>query len=247
MEGTAMDCKQVIARLRAQANPKNVAGMARFGINPENTLGLSMPFLRKLAKELGKDHALAQELWASGIHEARILAGLVDDPLQVTERQMDAWIKEFDSWDVCDQVCCFLFDRTPYAYSKPAEWSRREKEFEKRAAFSLIAAVAWHDKKAPDEKVAKFIPMIISEAGDPRNYVKKAVSWALRNIGKRSTKLHKAAISAAERMMADSEVLARKGDREGARAARWVASDTLRDLKSPASLRRLSKVKKSGD
>jgi 3-methyladenine DNA glycosylase AlkD len=238
-----MDCQQVIARLRAQANPKNVAGMARFGINPENTLGVSIPFLRKLAKEIGKDHALAQELWASGIHEARILAGFVDDPLQVTERQMDAWINEFDSWDVCDQVCCFLFDKTPHAYSKAAEWSSREREFEKRAAFSLMAGVAWHDTNAPDDKVAKFLPIIRREAGDERNFVKKAVSWALRTIGKRNEGLCRLATRTVEQIQADAATMKRKGDTKSAKAAQWVASDALRDWQSPATKKRFAKLK----
>lgn len=223
-----MDCAEILARLRALANPENVAGMARFGINPEHTLGIAIPVLRKLAKEAGRDHALAQELWASGIHEARILAAFVDDPRRVTPEQMDAWVEEFDSWDVCDQVCCNLFDRTPWAYQKAAAWSAREEEFVKRAGFALMAALAWHDKKAPDDALAAFLPLIQREAGDGRNYVKKAVNWALRQIGKRSQHLNALAVQAAqETAQTDSK------------AARWVAADALRELTSAAVQGRL--------
>jgi len=223
-----MDCAEILTRLRAQANPDSVAGMARYGINPQNTLGISIPALRKLAKEAGRDHALAQELWASGIHEARILAALVDDPRRVTPEQMDAWVEEFDSWDVCDQVCCNLFDRTPWAYEKAAAWSAREEEFVKRAGFALMAALAWHDKKSPDSALEAFLPLIQREAGDGRNYVKKAVNWALRQIGKRSRQLNALAVQAAQEMaQADSK------------AARWVAADALRELTSAAVQGRL--------
>jgi len=239
-----MRYEDVIRKLKAKANPKNVAGMARFGINPEHTLGLSIPFLRGLAKELGKDHGLAQKLWDSRIHEARILAGFIDDPLRVTAKQMDAWVLDFDSWDVCDQVCCFLFDRTPHAYSKALEWSGREREFEKRAGFTLMAALAWHDKKAPDGKLAAFLPVIRQEAADGRNYVKKAVNWALRNIGKRNTGLNRLAIRTAREILRDADRFAEAGDKVGAKAARWVASDALRELTGPAVAKRLAKKEK---
>jgi 3-methyladenine DNA glycosylase AlkD len=223
-----MDCTEILARLRAQANPENVAGMARYGINPENTLGISIPVLRKLAKEAGRDHALAQELWASGLHEARILAAFVDDPRQVTPEQMDAWTQDFDSWDVCDQVCCNLFDRTPWAYEKAAAWSERSEEFVKRAGFALMAALAWHDKRAPDGALESFLPLIRREAGDGRNYVKKAVNWALRMIGKRSRYLNALAVQTAQEIA-----------RSDSKAARWVAADALRELTSAAVQGRL--------
>lgn len=224
-----MDCAEIVARLRALANPENVAGMARFGINPENTLGISIPTLRKLAKEAGRDHDLAQQLWATGLHEARILAAFVDDPRRVTPEQMEAWVQEFDSWDVCDQVCCNLFDRTPWAYEKAAAWSARSAEYVKRAGFALMAALAWHDKKAPDSALAAFLPLIQREAGDGRNYVKKAVNWALRQIGKRSRPLNALAVQTAQEL-AQSE----------SKAARWVASDALRELTSAAVQERLA-------
>jgi 3-methyladenine DNA glycosylase AlkD len=195
--------------------------MARFGINPENTLGISIPPLRTLAKEIGKDHDLAQALWATGIHEARILAAFVDDPRQVTEGQMESWVADFDSWDVCDQVCGNLFDRTPFAYEKAVEWSGREEEFVRRAAFALMAYLAVHDKKADDAKFEPFFPLIIGASTDERNFVKKAVNWALRQIGKRSRYLHERAIE-----------VAREISKIESKAARWIAADALKELES---------------
>jgi 3-methyladenine DNA glycosylase AlkD len=223
-----MEYTEILARLRSLANPDNVAGMARYGINPENTLGISIPVLRKLAKEAGRDHALAQQLWGSGLHEARILAAFVDDPRQVTPEQMEAWVETFDSWDVCDQVCCNLFDRTPWAYGKAAAWSGRSEEFVKRAGFALMAALAWHDKKAPDSALEAFLPLIQQEAGDGRNYVKKAVSWALRHIGKRNRHLNAMAVQTAQQMQ-----------QANSKAARWVAAEALRELTSAAIQERL--------
>lgn len=210
------------------ANPANVAGMARYGINPENTLGISIPALRSMAKETGSSHELAQELWASGIHEARILAALIDDPQQVTEAQMEQWVVGFDSWDVCDQVCGNLFDRTPLAYQKALEWSNREEEFVKRAGFALMAWLAVHDKKARDEQFEIFFPAILRESIDGRNYVRKAVNWALRNIGKRNRSLNQRAIETARHIA-----------RLDSKAARWIASDALNELASPAIQGRL--------
>ncbi len=175
--------------------------MARFGIATDRALGgSSIPYLRWLAKRLGKDHRLAAELWASRIHEARILAGLVDDPAAVTEEQMEAWAAEFDSWDVVDGVCGSLFDKTPFAYGKTVEWSSRREEFVKRAAFALMAMLALHDKQAEDRSFEVFLPIIERESGDPRNLVRKAVNWALRQIGKRNLALNAKAIATAVRI-----------------------------------------------
>jgi 3-methyladenine DNA glycosylase AlkD len=228
--GAGMTVTKVVAELRARANPANVAGMARYGINPENTLGVSIPSLRAMAKRIGRDHALARELWASGIHEARVLAGLVDDPAAVTAAQLERWAKDFDSWDVCDGVCSNLFDRTPYAWDKAVAWSARSREFVKRAGFVLMAALAVHDKTAPDERFKNFLPLIEREAVDERNFVKKAVNWALRQIGKRNRALNRDAIAAAKRI--------RKVD---SRSARWIAADALRELESDAVRQRLNK------
>lgn len=209
----------ILGELRQQSNPTNVAGMARFGINPEGTLGISIPVLRKMAKMHRKNHELALELWKSGIHEARILAGMIDDPAKVTPQQMDAWASDFDSWDVCDQVCMNLFDKTPYAYAKAIEWSDNEKTFIKRAGFALMASLAFHDKTAPDEQFESFFPIILRESTDERNFVKKAVNWALRQIGKRNPALQSRAIEVAGQM-AQLE----------SKAARWNARDTIREL-----------------
>jgi len=222
--------REIVAELESQANPENVAGMARYGINAKNTLGVSIPRLRAMAKRIGTDHALALELWASGIHEARMLAGFIDDPAMVTETQIERWAKDFDSWDVCDQVCSNLFDRTPFAAAKAVEWSEREEEFVKRAGFVLMAALAVHDKNAPDVRFRGFLPLIAREAADERNFVKKAVNWALRQIGKRNRPLNAAAIASAKRI--------RKMD---SKAARWIAADALRELESDAVQGRLAR------
>jgi 3-methyladenine DNA glycosylase AlkD len=220
--------KEIIRRLRSLADPKAVEGMARYGINSANTLGVSIPKLRKLAKETGKDHALALEVWATGIHEARMLAAMVDEPELVGEAQMDVWAEAFDSWDVCDQVCSNLFDKTPFAHKKAVEWSARDEEFVKRAGFTLMACLAVHDKNAGDEAFRRFLPLIEKESCDDRNYVRKAVNWALRQIGKRNLELNKKAIEAAENIA-----------RIDSKPARWVASDALRELRSVAVQERL--------
>jgi 3-methyladenine DNA glycosylase AlkD len=226
-----MGCADLIRRLKSLSNPKNVEGMSRFGINPRNALGVSIPDLRDLAKDTGKSHRLAQDLWSSGIHEARILAAMLDEPDRVTEKQMDSWIKDFDSWDVCDQVCMNLFDRTPFAFGKAIEWSSRKPEFEKRAGFSLMACLAVHDKKSRDSDFIKFFPAIKAAATDERNYVKKTVNWALRQIGKRKMSLNKMAVKTAAEML-----------KTQSKSARWVASDAMRELTSSAVLARLKKL-----
>ncbi len=205
------------------ANPRNVEGMARYGISTANTLGVPVAALRMLARRAGHDHALAQQLWESGIHEARILAALVDEPARVTRRQMDRWAAAFDSWDVVDGVCSNLFDKTPYAYQKALRWSASRREYVKRAGFSLMAALASHDQGASDAVFLRFLPVVVRESGDDRNYVKKAVNWALRQIGKRNRRLNRAAIAAAERVLAT-----------GTRPGRWIARDALRELRSGA-------------
>jgi 3-methyladenine DNA glycosylase AlkD len=219
--------KQVMTRLRRMANPANAAGMARFGINSRRTLGIAIPTLRKLARELGSDHVLAQKLWASGIHEARILASFIDQPRQVTAAQMDRWVKAFDSWDVCDQVCG-LFERTPWAGKKIRAWAADEREYVKRAAFAMIAGLAVHHEAAHDHVFEPFLRMIRRGATDERNFVKKAVNWALRSIGKRNRRLNRRAIA-----------VARGIGRLNSPAARWVAAAALRELTSTAVQRRL--------
>jgi 3-methyladenine DNA glycosylase AlkD len=218
----------VIDRLMSLRNEKNIAGMARFGINSQNTLGISVNVLRGIAREIGRDHELALGLWASTIHEARILASLVDVPPQVTPAQVEAWVNDFDSWDVCDQCCSNLFARTDFAFQKAREWAKQEKEFVKRAGFVMIAALTVKDKRSPDEAFEQFFGLIRGEAGDQRNYVKKALNWALRQIGKRNPALNLKAIA-----------LARQIQRDNTPSGRWIASDALRELQSPAVQARL--------
>ena len=223
-----MHGQEVIARLKAMESPHDREGMARFGIATERALGIRVSELRKIARDIGRNHDLAAELWVSGIHEARILATMVDDPRLVTESQMEAWAADFNSWDLVDQCCGNLFDKTPHAYAKAVSWSARDETFVKRAAFSLMACLAVHDKQAPDADLAAFLPLIEREAEDGRNYVKKAVNWALRQIGKRNPNLNDLSIRTAR-------AIARKPSR----TARWVASDALRELQSDAVRRRL--------
>ena len=225
-----MTYEETIEYIKSHGSPENVVGMARFGINANNTYGVSMPTLRGMAKQLRKNHTLAEQLWASGIHEARILAGLIDDPAQVTEEQMERWVLDFDSWDVCDQVCSNLFGKTPYAFRKAVEWSARSEEFVKRAGFVLMTQLAVHNKKAPDEEFERFLPIIIRESSDDRNFVRKAVNWALRQIGKRNHHLNELAIRTAEEIR-------QKGDK----ASRWIASDALRELTGEIAQRRLGR------
>jgi 3-methyladenine DNA glycosylase AlkD len=220
--------KGVIAELRSKADPGAAKGMARFGISSENALGVSMPVLRRMAKGLGKDHGIAAGLWKSGIHEARVLAALVDEPLKVTESQMERWVKDFDSWDVCDGCCGNLFDRTPFAYRKAVEWSTRKEEYVKRAGYVLMAELAVHDKDASDEMFLRFFENIIEGSTDSRNFVRKAVNWALRQIGKRNLDLNKAA-----------DELAQMISRIDSPSARWIASDALRELRSDTIQRKL--------
>ena len=220
--------KDVLDRLQSKAQPEQLKGMAKYGMAVEQRLGVSVPDMRKLAKEIGKDHKLALDLWRTGIAEARIVAAMVDEPAKLTEEQMEGWVKGIDSWDVCDQVCMNLFEKNQLAWKKIIDWSEREEEFVKRTAFSLIACLAWHDKKASDEKFIELLPVIIRGATDERNFVKKAVNWALRNIGKRNLNLNRAAINTAKEIQ-----------RLDSKAARWVAADALRELESDAIQSRL--------
>jgi 3-methyladenine DNA glycosylase AlkD len=222
--------EDVLEKLKKQARPDQLEGMARFGMTVEQRMGVSIPDLRKLAKQLGQDNELALELWKTGIAESKILASMIDDPNKLTEEQLEDWVKDIDSWDVCDQVCMNLFEKNPLAWKKIIDWSSREEEFVKRTAFSLIACLAWHDKKASDEKLIELFPVIVRGATDERNFVRKAVNWALRNIGKRNLNLNEAAINTAKEIQGlDSK------------AARWIASDALRELQSEAIQTRLKR------
>lgn len=224
-----MHYEEVIALLKSQSNPRNVEGMRRFGINSRNAFGLSVPQIQRIAKKIGKDHGLAERLWASNIFEARAVAAMIDDPRLVTEEQMESWVRDFDSWALCDGTCS-LFDKTPFAYQKALEWSDRDEEFVKRAGFALMAELAVHDKAALDEKFLQFLPVIKREATDERNFVRKAVNWALRQIGKRNLMLNSSAIKTAEEIA-----------KMDSRSARWIASDALRELRSEVVLTRLGR------
>jgi 3-methyladenine DNA glycosylase AlkD len=224
------NCARALRELRALGEQRNIDGMARFGIRAKVVYGVAKPEMDELARRIGKNHGLALELWATGVHDARILAGLIDEPGQVSAPQMERWVRDFDNWDVCDGTCCHLFVFAAPAWSKAVEWSRRKKEFEKRAGFALMAYLAYRDKSAPDAKYRRLFTMIRREARDERNFVRKAVNWALRQIGKRNLKLNRAAIQEAAKI-----------HKIDSRAARWIAADALRELKSAAVQKRLQR------
>lgn len=217
-----------MSQLRSFSDPAIIAGMPRYGINTDKALGVSNTHMNKIAGRIGTDHALALELWDTGIHEARMIAAIIDDPARVSGEQMDRWAADFYSWDMCDQCCMKLFDRTEIAYVKCFEWARDEREFVKRAAFANIASLALHDKKAPDEQFRQFFPVIVRESTDKRNMVKKAVNWALRQIGKRNTTMNSEAIVVARELLESDSA-----------SARWIARDALKELEGEAVQRRL--------
>ncbi len=220
----------VLEELKGHANPHNLAGMGRYGIRVDKALGVPMPVIRGMAKRIGRNHELAQSIWDSGIHEARILAPLIDDPAKVTKAQMESWVIEVDSWDVCDQLCSNLFDKTVHAYKAARAWATRDEVFVRRAGFVLMAALAVHDKKAEDAPFLEFLDLVSEGSTDDRNFVKKSVNWALRQIGKRNLSLHDAAIRTAVVI-----------DKSESSTARWIAKDALRELRSEAVLARLQR------
>ncbi|MCF6321666.1 MAG: DNA alkylation repair protein [Rhizobiaceae bacterium] len=220
--------EQALKKLRHHCVPQNRAGMARFGIEIEKALGVSMPNIRQVGKEITPDHDLAEQLWQSEIHEARILASLVDRPKWVKRSQMDRWAADFNSWDLCDQVCGNLFDRSPFAHEKIIKWATQDKEFVKRAAFATIAWRAVHDKKIDDQSFIEYFTLIETASCDERNFVKKAVNWALRQIGKRSSFLYHPALSVAARLAVSTD-----------KSARWIGKNAEKELKSVAIRKRL--------
>lgn len=231
---TGMTVAEILKKLESLGSPENVAGMKRYAIDTPSVFGVTSPVLKQLARDIKKQthdrHLLAQQLWDTGNYEGRVIAFLIDDPKRVTNEQMEAWAAGFDNWATVDGTCSYLFCRTPHAYAKAFEWADRDEEFVKRAAFSLMAYLTVHDKKADDEKFAAFLPVIESHSDDERNFVKKAVNWALRQIGKRSMYLNKLAIETAERVKA-----------QNSKPARWIASDALRELRSEKVQERLQK------
>ena len=221
---------EVMELLKTKAKKDQLQGMARFAIVGDQRLGVSVPDMRKIAKDIGKDHQLALDLWETGVPEGMIVAGMIAEPEKLTEQQMENWVVDINSWDICDQVCMNLFEKTPLAEKKIYEWSLREEEFVKRASYALIACLAWHDKEASDEAFTQYFPVIVVGATDERNFVKKAVNWALRNIGKRNQALNKEAIEVAKEIQGiDSK------------SARWIASNAIRELESEKVQERLRK------
>lgn len=225
-----MTSHSIIKELRKLTNEKNRAGMQRFGINSDKAFGISIPILRDYAKRIKKNHPLALQLWETEFHEARLLAIFVANPKEVTEELMEKWLKDFDSWDICDQCCSTLFDKTPIAFKKAIEWTKRKNEFEKRAGFVMMATLAVHNKKALDTEFEKFFPYIEKEANDERNFVKKAVNWALRQIGKRNLTLNKEALKVAERIKLQES-----------KSAKWIAADAIRELTDEKTVKRIKK------
>lgn len=223
-----MQYDDILERLKSLSDAKAVEGMAKYGITPEKAYGVSIPELRRIARKVGKDHGLAQRLWESDIRETQILASMIDEPETVTEDQMGSWVKEFDYWEICDQCCMNLFEKTKFAYRKAAKWSSNDREFIKRAGFVLMARLAVGDRKADDREFIKFLPIIKRESTDNRNFVKKAVNWALRQIGKRNLALNEMAIKTANEIQQMNST-----------SARWIASDALRELTGEAVQNRL--------
>jgi 3-methyladenine DNA glycosylase AlkD len=227
-----MTVPDILSYFRSLSDPVNIQGMGRYGINTEKAFGIKIPLVRQLAKQLGKNHPLSMELWQSGFHEARLLAVFIADPKQVDEALMEQWVLDFDSWDICDQCCSNLFQRTPLAFQKAGEWANRKEEFVKRAGFVLMAALAVHHKKVSDQQFLPFFSVMVREAGDERNFVKKAVNWALRQIGKRSAFLKDEAIKVGERIKI-----------QNSKSARWIAADALRELRSENKQKRMVETK----
>lgn len=210
---------EILRRLKAQGSAENVAGMARFGITVRNAYGVPTGPLEAMARELGRNHGLARELWATGNREARIVSTYIADPKALTRSEMDRWVRDFDSWDICDGCAIHLFRKSPFAWERALKWAVQKREFVRRAGFAMIATLAVHDKQAPDETFLEVLPLIEQTAEDDRNFVKKAVNWALRQIGKRNAALSVAAMQVAERL-AQSEN----------RTARWIGKDAIRDI-----------------
>lgn len=223
----AQHVEEVVARLRRLGTKATREGMARYGLPSDKAFGVPVGTLQQVAKELGRDHDLAAALWATGWYEARMLAAFIDEPERVTPAQMDRWCKEFDNWGICDTVCFHLFDRSPHAFRKVVQWARLRGEFARRGSFALLACLALHDKAAPEEAFTSCLPLIEQAATDERNFVKKAVSWALRAVGRRNAALHEQAVTLAQRLVDSAEA-----------AARWVGKDVLKELTHPKVTRR---------
>ena len=228
------EARDIVASLKRLGSQRNREGMARYAIPSDKAFGVSVGTIQQLAKRNGRNHELALALWDTGWYEARMMCAFLDEPERVTPAQMERWCRDFDNWAICDTLCFQLFDRTPHAFAKVKQWSQRREEFEKRAAFALLASLAGHNKTAEDDAFFRCLPLIEEGAKDERNFVKKGVSWALRGIGRRNPKPHAAAVKLAQRLAASSNA-----------AARWVGKDALRDLTRPLVLKQLEKRSRS--
>jgi 3-methyladenine DNA glycosylase AlkD len=236
MRAAEWSVERVVTELRRLGTKRNVEGMARFGIRAEKVFGVSKPKLDALARKIGKNHALGLALWSTGIQDAKILAGLISEPGRVTASQMEMWVRDFDNWDSCDGTCCHLFVFADAAWAKAFAWTKRKEEFQKRGGFAMAACLAYRDKSAGDAKYMSFLKVIEREADDERNFVRKAVNWALRNIGKRNLRLNRAAIATARRLR-----------KKESRAARWIGADALRELEGDAVQARLRGKERKND
>lgn len=223
-----MQVDNIISDLKKLKNQKNIDGMARFGINPETALGISIVTLRKKAKEIGTNHQLALDLWNLGIHEGRILASMIDNPSEVSKSQMNSWVKDFNSWDLCDQCCNNLFRKTPFVDEFCFKWVKSKHDFTRRAGFVLMAVQAVHNKSLTDSDIMKYFPLIIKYSTDERNFVKKAVNWALRQIGKRNRELNREAIKICDILLESDS-----------KSSRWIAMDARKELTSEKIVERL--------
>jgi 3-methyladenine DNA glycosylase AlkD len=223
--------EEVVKEIKKLSSAKAKDAQAYFGIGGVNNYGLTVPQMRAIAKQIGKNHALALQLWKTKIHEARHIAAMIAEPKKVTEKLMEQWLKDFNSWDIVDGTCSSLFDKTPFAYDKAMQWTKKKKEFEKRAGFTMMATLAVHDKKADDKMFEQFFPYILNESGDDRIFVRKAMNWALRQIGKRNERLCRKAIALAKEIRA-------KGDT----SSKWIAADALRELEKYLKEGKIKKV-----
>jgi len=222
------DFSQILRTFKTHGSRKNVLGMSRFGIISKKAYGLSAPVLHRLARKYRRNHELALQLWKTGIHDARILAALIDDPRQVTKRQMEQWVRQFDNWAVCDTTVGKLFSRVPGAFETAVRWSRNRREFIKRAGYAMMAYLTIRQKEAENTKFIRLFPHLQRGSVDGRNYVKKSVNWAIRQIGKKNANLNRAAIRFAKKLHSMNVP-----------SARWIASDALRELTSSAVQKRL--------
>jgi len=227
------ETSEILRFLQENTNETNRAGMARFGIVTGNAFGIPMPALRSLAKQFKKNIELAMDLWNAGYHETRILAPMIDNVKQVTVEQMERWVHDFDSWDICDQCCSNLFDKTPFAIDKTLEWVNSDQEFVKRAGFVMMACLAVHAKKLSNQQFLDFLPFIVRESDDKRNFVRKAVNWALRQIGKRNIQLHPEALPVAEKLMNSENA-----------TARWIGKDAYKELTDEKIINRIKSKEK---